>query len=382
MLWNTLFLLLPVAAASGWWLGWRSAKKRTASTCKNPPSEYFKGLNYLINEQADHATSIFLKVLDVNSETIEVHYALASLFLKRGEVDRAIHIYQNLLARPTLNKDQRSETLYYLAQGYLKAGVLDRAEGLLNDLVNDANYALLSLKSLLNIFQQQREWSRAIDVARRLQKRGNQEYSIQIAHYYCELAEQQPTQSTAWSRAIKAALSSDRNCVRATLMQGHSLLGLKRYSQALSTFKKIEKQNASFIYEALPAMLRCWELMEKPERAMAYLNALMTRSPSLAVLSLYAELGARVDGSDEFKSQLKEYVLHYPSLQGILSLLKVEGVCQPIFEDRALTGAVMSAESSALNYRCNRCGFQGHSLHWQCPSCQAWGQIGRINDIA
>ncbi len=381
MLWNTLFLLLPVAAASGWWLGWRAAKKRTSLKCENPPSDYFKGLNYLINEQPDHATSIFLKVLDINSETIEVHYALASLFLKRGEVDRAIHIYQNLLARPTLNKDQRSETLYYLAQGYLKAGVLDRAEGLLNDLVNDADYALLSLKSLLNIFQQQREWNSAIDVARRLQKRDRHNYSVQIAHYYCELAEQQPTQSTAWSRAIKAALSSDRNCVRATLMLGNGLLDLERYPQALNTFKKIEKQDAAFVYEALPAMLRCWELMEKPGQAMAYLNALMTHSPSLAVLSLYAELGARVDGSDEFKSQLKEYVLHYPSLQGILSLLKVEGVCQSLLGDRALTGAVMSAESSALNYRCNQCGFQGHSLHWQCPSCQTWGQVRRVNDL-
>ena len=381
MLWNTLFLLLPVAAASGWWLGWRAAKKRTSLKCKNPPSDYFKGLNYLINEQPDHATSIFLKVLDVNSETIEVHYALASLFLKRGEVDRAIHIYQNLLARPTLNRDQRSETLYYLAQGYLKAGVLDRAEGLLNDLVNDADYALLSLKSLLNIFQQQREWNSAIDVARRLQKRDSHNYSVQIAHYYCELAEQQPTQSTAWSRAIKAALSSDRNCVRATLMLGNGLLDLERYPQALNTFKKIEKQDAAFVYEALPAMLRCWELMEKPGQAMAYLNALMTHSPSLAVLSLYAELGARVDGSDEFKSQLKEYVLHYPSLQGVLSLLKVEGVCQSLLGDRALTGAVMSAESSALNYRCNQCGFQGHSLHWQCPSCQTWGQVRRVNDL-
>ncbi|MCF6219343.1 MAG: lipopolysaccharide assembly protein LapB [Gammaproteobacteria bacterium] len=378
MLWNTLFLLLPVAAVSGWWLGWCSAKKRASSKCKNPSSEYFKGLNYLINEQPDHATSIFLKVLDVNSETIEVHYALASLFLKRGEVDRAIHIYQNLLARPTLNKHQRSETLYYLAQGYLKAGVLDRAEGLLNDLVNDADYALLSLKSLLNIFQQQREWSSAIDVARRLQKRGSQNYSVQIAHYYCELAEQQPTQSTARSRALKAALSSDRNCVRASLMQGDGLLDLKRYSQALNTFKKIEQQDASFIYEALPAMLHCWELMEKPKQAMAYLNALMAHSPSLAVLSLYAELGVRMDGSDEFKSQLKEYVLHYPSLQGVLTLLKVEGVCQPILEDRAL----MNSGSSALNYRCSQCGFQGHSLHWQCPSCQTWGQIRRINDIA
>ncbi len=382
MLWNTLFLLLPVAAISGWWFGWRAAKKRVVLENERLPPEYFEGLNYLINEQSDRATSLFIKVLDVNSETIEVHYALASLFLKRGEVDRAIRIYQNLLARPTLSKEQRSETLYCLAQGYLKAGVLDRAEGLLNDLISDAGYGLLSLKSLLNIFQQQREWVSAIDIARRLQKRDRLSYSKQISHYYCELAEQQPVHSTEWSRAIKAALSSDRNCVRATIMQGHALLSLGRYSQALNTFKKIEQQDASFIYEALLSMLQCWESMDKPEQALAYLNSLMVRYPSLDILSLYAELGSRLDDNGEFKSTLRNYVLHYPSLKGILSLLKIEGVCQLILEDAALADSLKSLDSQELSYRCAQCGFLGHSLHWQCPSCQAWGEIRRINDLA
>ncbi len=381
MFWSTLFLLLPVAAISGWWLGWRSAKKKVVSADECLPPEYFEGLNYLINEQSDRAISLFIKVLDVNSETIEVHYALASLFLKRGEVDRAIRIYQNLLARPTLSREQRSETLYCLAQGYLKAGVLDRAEGLLNDLVSDAVYGLLSLKSLLNIFQQQQEWVSAIDIARRLQKRDRLAYSKQISHYYCELAEQQPVHSTEWSRAIKAALSSDRNCVRATIMQGQALLSLEHYSRALNTFKKIEQQNAAFIYEALPSMLQCWELMDKPKQALDYLNSLMVRYPSLDILSLYAELGSRLNNSAEFKSTLRNYVLHYPSLQGILSLLKIEGVCQRILEDAALADSLKSLALQELSYRCAQCGFLGHRLHWQCPSCQSWGEICRINKL-
>ena len=379
MIWELLFLLLPVAATSGWWLGWRSAKKKQLSGSMVMPQAYYQGLNYLINEQPDRATEIFLKMLDVDSETIEVHYALASLFLKRGEVDRAIRIHQNLIARPTLTRSQRNETLLYLAQDYLRAGVLDRAEGIFSELCSDADYGADSLKALLNIYQQQQEWEKAIDVARRLQKKDRVKYAERIAHYYCELATVLPSQSAQQKRAVKQALSSDRNCARATIIEGQSLLSSGKFLPALKAFKKVEQQDASLLVEVLPLMLACWDGAGALRDAVPYLESTMSKHPSAEVLFHYAELGQRLDLADDFNIKLRRFVLDYPSLRGLLHLLQLEG--RAALDSDDFSTMLQKVDAQALHYHCTHCGFKGHVLHWQCPGCLSWNRIRRINNF-
>ncbi len=202
MMLDLLLLLLPIAAVSGWYGGY----KHKSSAAQKPnflPRDYFIGLKYLIDEQPDKAVDIFIKMLEVNSDTVETHLALGGLFRRRGEVNRAIRIHQNLIARPQLVKGQRVQALSELAQDYMRAGVLDRAENLFLELLeldkgNEANF-----RYLLHIYEQQKDWEQAITIARKL-------HNMQpaIAHYYCELGDH------------KKALLMDKNCVRATLLQG------------------------------------------------------------------------------------------------------------------------------------------------------------------
>jgi len=380
MTWELLFLLLPIAATSGWWLGWRSANKKQLNTRMVLPQAYYKGLNYLINEQPDRATEVFLKMLDVDSETIEVHYALASLFLKRGEVDRAIRIHQNLIARPTLTRDQRHETLFYLAQDYLRAGVLDRAEGVFSELCSDTDYGQESLKSLLNIYQQQQEWEKAIEIARRLQKKDRVKYAECIANYYCELALSLPSHSVQQKRAIKQAVSSDRNCARATILEAQALMNSGKFLHALKSFKKVEQQDASLLVEVLPQMLVCWEGAGTLKKAVTYLESVMSSNPSVEVLYHYAEVGQRLDLEGDFNIKLRRFVMDYPSLRGVLYLFQLEDGASAL-DGSDLSALLQKADAKALHYRCAHCGFKGNVLHWQCPGCQSWNRIRRINDL-
>jgi len=222
-----LWLLLPVAAASGWLVAQRG------KSFLSP--DYFKGLNYLLNEEPDKAIDVFIKLIDVDSDTVETHLALGLLFRRRGEVNRAIRIHQNLIARTTLNPQQRSLALFELAHDYRHAGLLDRAEDLFRELAISGKYQVLALRQLLEIYQQEQDWNKAINIAQKLVVFDNKQMHT-IAQYYCELAEdyRQKGQNDAALEAIENALKADQNCVRASLIEGQ--LALQRDSREQAYF--------------------------------------------------------------------------------------------------------------------------------------------------
>ena len=188
MMLELLWLLLPLAAASGWLAARRGVRGTKAQLMPELSSDYFQGLNYLLNEQPDKAIEVFVRMLEVNSDTVETHLALGNLFRRRGEVDRAIHIHQNLIARPTLKPEQRTQALMELGQDYMRAGLLDRAESLFEELVQVDAHTAAALQQLLVIYQQEKDWDRAIQTARRLGVVSGRNMAPVIAQYYCELA--------------------------------------------------------------------------------------------------------------------------------------------------------------------------------------------------
>lgn len=188
MLFETLFLLLPVAALSGWIMGRRPFSKKD-SRCADIPLDYLKGLNLLLDEQPDKAIDLFIQMLEVNNDTVETHLALGSLFRRRGEVDRAIRIHQNLIARPTLLPAQRAHALFELGQDYMKAGLFDRAETLFGELVESIPHSEQALEYLLDIYQQEKDWANAIKIAQRIGVKTGKTFAPLISHFYCEQAE-------------------------------------------------------------------------------------------------------------------------------------------------------------------------------------------------
>src|SRR5579862_1647322 len=214
-----LFFLSCLGIA--WLLGYRARPREEAPRKMNIPKDYLIGLNFLLNEETDKAVDIFIKMLEVDSETVETHLAVAKLFRRRGEVDRAIRIHQNLIARPQLEKVYKEQSLFELGQDYLSAGMLDRAERIFLELVNEKSHSAQALLILIDIYQQEKSWGHAIEVARQYESVTRQNMHPVIAHYNCELAETafHKGQRNIAMEHLDKAYAADRRCVRASLLQ-------------------------------------------------------------------------------------------------------------------------------------------------------------------
>jgi lipopolysaccharide biosynthesis regulator YciM len=373
-----LFLLLPVAAMSGWLLAkrhYRTESKVTNSTTINP--DYFKGLNFLLNEQPDKAIDVFISLLEVNTETVETHLALANLFRRRGETDRAIRIHQNLIARPTLSAHQRDLALNELGLDYMHAGVLDRAESLFLDLIQKPTPPNEAYRQLVRIYQQEKKWQDAIDMALKLQTQSKQNLGPTIAQFYCELAEESTLKASSpnENQLIRKALSYDPDCVRATLLDAQYQIKKKEYRKAIKSLFHIENQDISYLSEAMPLLLQCHQELNELSSLHVWLNKLLSRTPNLTTARLMnAHVIESIHGSQAAHDYLYNELQHHPSVEGIHTLLVIETKePKPVLPlIQSITHTIIK---KAHRYRCHGCGFSGKKLYWQCPSCKHWNVI-------
>ena len=297
-----LWLLLPLAAASGWLVGHFGMRRReSAAAADDLRSNYFKGINYLLNEQPDKAIEAFIKVLEVDSETVETHLALGNLYRRRGEVDRAIRIHQNLIARPNLESEQRSEALLELGHDYLSAGLLDRAENLLQELADSGDYRVQALRQLIDIYEQEKDWDKAIDSARLLEKATGNHLSPVVAHYQCEIAERfrQSDDVDQALELVKKALGSHERCVRASILEGDILTDLQEHERAIRAYQRVEEQDADYVPETIERIQYCYRALEKPEEMDAYLNGLMDRYGWITPMLALADMKQDREGAEE-----------------------------------------------------------------------------------
>jgi lipopolysaccharide assembly protein B len=186
---SVLALLVLAAFLSGWLFARRTPVAAVGAQADRLRRNYFRGLNYLLNEQPDKAIEVFLQIAEVDKQTVETHLALGNLFRRRGETDRAIRVHQNLIARPNLTPEQKSLALLELGEDYMRAGLLDRAETLFTDLVGIDAHAPAALRHLIAICQQERDWKRAIEHARRLEEMTGESQAELVSQFLCELAE-------------------------------------------------------------------------------------------------------------------------------------------------------------------------------------------------
>ncbi len=350
-------------------------------------SDYYVGLNFLLNEQPDKAVNAFIKMLDTSVDSVETTLALGNFFRRRGEVDRAIHIHQNLISKPNLTPKQRSQSLLELAQDYMRAGMYDRAESLLLELMNTTGYQLdISLRHLIDIYEREKDWEKAIEIALRLQTKTQHTMHREIAHYYCELAE------SAWAKGkirtafkyLKRGLKHDRHCARVSLIQGNFEKKLGRWDKALVVFQRIENQDQAFLPEALIMIVECYERLGKHEELEDYLNYLLRQSPSISIVLANAEKVKNKLGKEQAAQFLANYMHNYPSVRGLKHLIefhlgRVMGEVR--HELLMLKSLVEQLLEKKPIYRCNHCGFASRMLAWQCPSCRQWAAVKPIQGI-
>ena len=380
-----LFLLLPVAALSGWWLGrvGRSARKQNDCSLS---ADYFKGLNYLLNEQPDKAMDIFIRMLEVDSDTFETHVALGNLFRRKGEVDRAIRIHQNLIARPNLHKQERHQALYELGSDYQRAGFLDRAENLFKELIDVPEYNQMALFQLLDIYQQEKEWDNAITVAHRLASISGKSRQAEIAHFYCELAQLSLNQANRQEarKFVKRALGEDRQCVRATLMEGGLELENGSNKAAIRIFKRVEQQDPDFLPEIIAPLQQAYQQLGRPFELIHYLREILRKYGGISILLTLTDLIRLQQGEKDASAFMAQYLRTHPSIRGMSYLLdmKLSQDSSALSDDlKNLQGMMSGFLEGKPVYQCRHCGFSGKVLHWHCPSCKQWNTTKPIHGI-
>jgi lipopolysaccharide biosynthesis regulator YciM len=367
-----------------WWLlgfplffafGWLAARidiRQIMHESRALPRSYFKGLNFLLNEQPDKAIEAFIEVVKVDPETIELHFALGSLFRRRGEYDRAIRMHQNLLERAGLAEEQKGVALAELGQDYLKAGILDRAEEIFTRL-EKTPLAVAARRHLLEIYEQEKEWHRAIEMTRQVESDPRS-----LAQYFCELAAAEAASSKpdAARRHLEQALDENRKCVRASLQLGDLERDAGSLDRAIEHWKRIESQNPAYLALAAQRLYLAHQQAGRAEEGLRLLAGYLERYPSLDLLDAVFQHTLEAKGHEEAYRLVRDELRRNPTLLGLDRLLEAQIIAAGSPDRRRdlelMRNLVHGHTQRLARYRCETCGFKARQFHWRCPACGGW----------
>ncbi|VVE33823.1 N-acetylglucosaminyl transferase [Pandoraea capi] len=369
-------LAIPVIFGCGW-VAARLDLRSLLSESRNLPASYFRGLNFLLNEQPDKAIDAFIEVAKLDPETTELHFALGSLFRRRGETERAIRVHQNLLSRDDLPQADHEHALYELGHDFLKAGLLDRAEDAFSRLQTGA-YAKAAQHAKLTIYQIEKEWRKALAEAETLTDLDPAvSYRKEIAQFHCELAQEalQRKDTEAVGRELDAALAVNPANVRAPLLRGDMLLAAGDAEGALRVLRTIEEQNPMYLGLAAKRVMKAFEALGRAPEGLAMLRDALRKNPSDDLLEIVYEKTLSLDGPDAALKLMREQMHRAPSAPGMARLLEAHAATAhgDTQSDLQLMGKLITQRTKSLpRYVCDQCGFRARLFYWQCPGCNGW----------
>lgn len=372
---NWWLLSMPVFFGLGW-IAARVDIRQLVSESRSLPLSYFKGLNFLLNEQPDKAIDAFIEIVKLDPETVELHFALGNLFRRRGETERAIRVHQNLIARPDLPHEHLLQAQYELGQDYLKAGLLDRAEETFNKLVN-TQYGAQASRALLEIYQREKEWQRAIDAARALQESGAGGRQKEIAQFYCELAQDElvHTHPDAALALLEKALATDRSCVRAAILIGDAYMAKGDPEAALLAWRRVEQQSVPHVALVAQRLMDGYRAVGRPQEGANLLKSYVAEAPSIDLLEVVFKVVLELEGVDAANQLATNELRRTPTLLGLDKLLEARLMEAPpeVRPELSMVKNLVHGYAQKLaRYQCNQCGFKARQYYWQCPGCTQW----------
>lgn len=386
------FLLLPVAAFYGWYMGVRSVYQKQQKGKNKLNRDYLTGLNFLFSDQPDKAVDHFIALLEVDDDTIETHLALGNLFRQRGEVDRAIRIHQNLIARTSLTREQRDLALWQLGKDFYQSGLFDRSEDVFLQLKESPEYKVVALENLLNIYQQLQDWAEAVAVAEILYKQSKKKSSHKansatLAYLYARLAEEMDaeTQGKEKVKLYEKSLSISPACIKAqiALSQHAKLQGNNK--KALQILSKVPDIDIGFTGIVLDDL---WELHKKSnteEAFITYLSRIVTAGAGASAVVMLSKLIEQNHGVDKAKAFILQELDKNPTMRGFTQLItyQVQETNQSSEAKSLLFLQKLILKQMKLRpcYRCQKCGYASHQFYWLCPSCKNWGRIKPIRGL-
>ena len=366
---------IPVFFALGW-IAARVDIAQLLAESRSLPTSYFKGLNYLLNEQPDKAIDAFIEIVKLDPETADLHFALGNLFRRRGEIERAIRVHQNLLARPDMPLEQQQHAQYELGMDYLKAGLLDRAEETFH-LLLESSYAVQARRALLEIFQREKEWRRAIDAARGLQDSGAGARQKEIAQFYCELAQDALVhmQVAEARELLDEALHADRKNVRATMLSGDVQLAQGDVEGALMTWRRVEQQSVPHVALVAARLMDGYKRVGRAQEGVNLLRSYLAEASSIDLIEVVFKAVIDLDGVEAAKELVVEELRRNPTLLGLDKLLEARlmDARADIWEELSMVKNLVHGYTQKLaRYQCGQCGFKARQFYWQCPGCSRW----------
>ncbi|MDZ3822620.1 MAG: lipopolysaccharide assembly protein LapB [Pseudoxanthomonas sp.] len=374
------WLLLPVVAAASWYFARRGTEMVSGARVDRLSSGYFKGLSHLLNEEPDKAIEVFLSIAELDQEAVETQLALGSLFRRRGEVGRAIRLHQDLLKRDTLSRRQRTDALFELGEDYMRAGLLDRAEGLFADLVAAEVEVAEALRRLVTIAESERDWNKAIAHAERLEQVSGRPQGSTVAHYRCELAEGARGRGhlEVARDELQQALRADPNCARAELLLGAIELHQGEHARAARALERAARIDLDTLPLLLEPLLACYQALDDGRRAREFLAEMGARFPGVAPVLALSRLIEREEGEAAAEAMLTKELRRHPTVPGLRHLAQI-GLRRADESMRPLLAGIAELAERMLDqgagYRCKRCGFGARNHHWQCPSCKGWDTL-------
>jgi len=385
-----IYVLLLFAVIAGWLLGRfgdrRLTRPRQSGTdVQDIFRDYFVGLNYLLNDEPDEAIDTFIRALEVDSDTIETHLALGSLLRRRGKVDKAIKVHQTLLARPGLESSFFDSTRIQLSLDYIAAGLLDRAERLLKEILEDDRASKWeALRHLITIYQTEKEWELAVEYSQRLlvnpvYKKDPKTLSV-AAHYCCELAlaAMQEQQSGRARQCIKRAFGFDRKHTRASLVLATLEQKLGNYQQAIKELVRARATRPDYTQLVIQPLHDCHEQLGIMRELESLLTRMHQESPHPELVLALTRLKRQNQGSEAAFLFLSGQLAQHASLEGVKELLQLKmgsGDTQSDAGLQAVPQILDALQNQRAAHQCTHCGYESRSLYWLCPSCQQWDSI-------
>ena len=382
-----LFLLLPVAAAYGWYMGRRSAQQSKQDEANRLSRDYVAGVNFLLSNQQDKAVDLFLDMLKEDTGTVEAHLTLGNLFRSRGEVDRAIRIHQTLMESASLTYEQRLLAVQQLGRDYMAAGLYDRAEDMFNQLVDETDFRISALQQLLQIYQATSDWQKAIDTAERLVKLGKDKHRGEIAHFWCELALQQMgnDELDKAMSLLKRGAAADPSSARVSIMMGRAWMAKGDYAKAMDSLLRVIDQDKELVSETLEMLQTCYQQLGKEKEWEHFLQRCVEENTGATAELMLAQVVEQSKGGDAAQTYVTRQLQRHPTMRVFHKLMDYH--LNEAEEGRAkeslmvLRDMVGEQVRSKPRYRCQKCGFTAYTLYWHCPSCRAWSTIKPIRGL-
>ncbi|MGJ8692329.1 MAG: lipopolysaccharide assembly protein LapB [Thalassotalea sp.] len=381
------FLLLPIAAAYGWYMGRNSVKQNDQSVKEALSKKFSTGINFLLSNQQDKAIDYLIEALKVDDDTVEAHFAMANLFRKRGELDRALRVHEHLVHQKHLPSKEKQKAVFELGKDFLSAGLYDRAEAMFTRLLKTKIYGLKSLTFLFQIYQSTSDWKEGIAMEKLVVKHNDTKLLHILANFYCEKATQALKNKNYIDvvELLEKALSFDPKSCRTNWLLAKVFEDQEQYAEACRCYNEIYQQDSEFFPDVIENMHQCYIKLDAEKEFYQFLRKAYEETGSTSLLIKYVDNIEHKHGNKKAQDYMLTALNRRPTIGGFKRFVKLQATDEANHVSSAgiemIKGLITSYMKIKPRYSCRTCGFNSSTHYWSCPSCHGWEQLKPVRGL-